>query len=334
MLLRSVAQAQNEVNRNCGINGKCLLVVIANDDNNGDIAKEIAFQFIKDTSILAVVGHNSANATLPAALEYQAGELVMISPTTLADALRNSGDYIFRTVPTTSLSAEIVAHQIVQKARKINVVLCFDNKATDTYSFQNTLQTTVRNAGGSINPTRCELSDDALKPDKIITEAINSGADALLLNPYVDKISQAIKVAQANKKQPRPLPLFSQSTMHTYETLKSGQVVDGMIMTTPWHPQLPQRHAFVESAQKLWGGNVSWRTATAYDAARAIITGLKQNTTRSGLQQVLRKPEFSSDGAMGKIQFDPSGDRKRNFVLIQVQKSAQKPTGYDFVLLP
>lgn len=73
-ILRGVAQAQDEVNRSGGINGKLLQVAIANDDNEANQAQQIAKQFVQDTSILAVVGHNSSNASIAAAPIYQEGD--------------------------------------------------------------------------------------------------------------------------------------------------------------------------------------------------------------------------------------------------------------------
>ena len=79
-ILRGVAQAQNEVNKSGGIGGVLLQIEIANDDNDPAIAKQIATEFVNNSEILAVIGHNSSNASIAAAPLYEQGNLVMVSP--------------------------------------------------------------------------------------------------------------------------------------------------------------------------------------------------------------------------------------------------------------
>lgn len=331
-ILRGVAQEQNEVNNNGGIQGKLLLVEIANDNNDSTIAQEIASQFVKDTSILAVVGHNASNASISAAPKYQEGGLVMIAPTGFSDSLSNFGKYIFRTVPRIGLSADRLAKYIIKTVGKTNIAICVDSKGLDNESVRDHFVTAIVNDGGTINSTDCDLSVDDLKADAIISQAISSGANALFLSPHIDRIDKAITFAKAANQ--RRLPIFSSPTLYTYETLEKGKAdVNGMVLTAPWHPQAFPGNSFTKNSQELWGATVNWRTATAYDATKAIITGLYQTNTntRSELQKVLRSPNFSANGAIGKIQFD-SGDRKADFVLIKIQ---QKPgtDKYEFMLI-
>jgi branched-chain amino acid transport system substrate-binding protein len=106
-----------------------------------------------------------------------------------------------------------------------------------------------------------------------------------------------------------------------------------MVMAATWHPKAIPGNPFAEKAVKLWGGEVNWRSATAYDATTAILTGLKQNNTREGLQQVLSSPGFSANGATGSVQFLPTGDRDGTAILVQVKPGQGTKTGFDFVPL-
>ncbi|MEH2171624.1 hypothetical protein [Nostoc sp.] len=93
------------------------------------------------------------------------------------------------------------------------------------------------------------------------------------------------------------------------------------LLAAPWHPAAFPNNPFLKNSQKLWRGRVNWRTATSYDATKAIIASLQQNSTREGLQQVLHSPSFSVDGATGKIQFAQSGDRINNDIfLVKIQQ--------------
>ena len=94
---------------------------------------------------------------------------------------------------------------------------------------------------------------------------------------------------------------------------------------------------FPKQSRELWGADVSWRTASAYDATKAIIAAIQKNPTRSGVQQVLSSQDFSATGANGTVRFLKSGDRNApvQLVKIEAKNSSRSNTGFDFVpLLP
>ncbi|MGL5075126.1 MAG: ABC transporter substrate-binding protein, partial [Waterburya sp.] len=67
-ILRGVAQAQNEINQQGGLERdgiKTLVrVQIANDDNQPEIAQQIAANFVANPQIMGVVGHNSSDVSI------------------------------------------------------------------------------------------------------------------------------------------------------------------------------------------------------------------------------------------------------------------------------
>ncbi|GAX38212.1 caspase, EACC1-associated type [Nodularia sp. NIES-3585] len=342
-MLRGVAQAQDEVNQN-NIDGKLLKVAIANDDNNPTEALNLANSFVEDTNILAVVGHNSSNASNSAASVYEQGGLVMMSPTSYAQDISSIGNYIFRTAPSIESITESVALYAIKKMNKNNFLICVDQNV-DNGAVKNNFTQIVKKTGGTINPIGCNFSSSKLSPrfdpnfnpSTIISQAQNSGADSLLLAHYVDKsrdtTRQGLAVVKANQGQ---LSLFGTPAIFTGESLQEGKYINGIIISVPWHSQAVPNDPFEQKSRKLWGGPVNWRTATSYDATKAIIAGLqKTNTlegnTRERLKQSLRDSDFAIDGATGKIQFSPSGDRVDNpMFLVQIQ---QKPgtNNYEFV---
>ncbi|BAZ28217.1 extracellular ligand-binding receptor [Cylindrospermum sp. NIES-4074] len=330
-ILRGVAQAQDEINRSGGINGKLLQVAIANDDNDPNLAQQVASQFVKDSRILAVVGHNASNASIAAAPTYQQGELVMISPTSFAQNLSGIGSYVFRTVPNIGSQAEQLAAYTLKTARKTNIAICADSKSIDNQSFRDELVKNITAGGGKINPTNCDLSAANFNSTVMMSQLISSGADSLVLAPYIGRINKALELAAANQGK---LTLFASPTLYTFQTLKEGKGdINGMVITVPWHPTAIPNNPFSQNAAKLWGGTVNWRTATAYDATTAITKGLQQSNNREELQKVLHSPSFSVNGATGQIAFQPSGDIKGKAILVKVQPKSNSATGYDFAPL-
>ena len=330
-ILRGVAQAQDEFNRIGGINGRLLQIEIGNDNNDPELAKQLANKFVEDRSILAVVGHNASEASLAAVPVYEKSGLVMISPTSGATDLSGKGNYIFRTVPTDRVDAKNLAHYAIKTARKTKLAICTDSKSPYSQSLKGEFTNAVYEESGKVSGVACDFSAEKFNPRAVMDKFMRDGANGLLLLPSVERIQQATNMAKTNKGR---LELLSGSTMYTFDTLKQGQVdVNGMVLSVVWHPTQFPENPFSANANKLWdlrGGAVNWRTAMAYDATQVIITALKRSNTRQELQKVLSSPAFSVNGATGTIKFLPSGDRDGKSILVKVQPSG---TGYDFVRL-
>ena len=345
-ILRGVAQAQDAVNRQGGLSGKRLKVQIANDDNNPEVARAIADRFVKDSQILAVVGHNASEASVAAAPVYTQGELVMITPTSFSDQLSDRGPYVLRMVPSIHLLADNLAIDYIKTHPAARMAICFDPTAVDNHSYQSQFTNQVlvqaaKHPGVTLVDTVCDFSAPDFDPRVIVETLVKKGADTLLLAPHVDRIRQATAIARANHGR---LKLLGSPTLYTATTLTLGQsAVNGLLILVPWHPTLLPHNPFPREAATLWGGSVNWRTAMSYDATQVIVTALQQaiaasdqaSPTRQAIKDALQSTNFSVNGATGQIRFR-SGDRSPfpDFgVLVQVKPVSSSQFGYDFVPL-
>ena len=331
-ILRGVAQAQDEINEQGGIEQdgikKKIRIKIANDDNDPKIARQIAKILVADPEIKAVIGHNSSTASIAAAPVYQEGNLVMVSPTSVARELSQAGNYIFRTTPSSRILAEMLAEYAVEDIKRQDIAICADSTSSASESFKEDFSLAVLELGGEVSNTSCDFSSPDFNSDEIPSKAIANGAEALLLAPSVDKINQALEVSKANQKR---LVILGNHSLYTYETLKFGQdSLNGTVIPTVWHPSSTSGSAYNTKAVELWGKAGSWRTATAYDATKAIVAALESSATRAQLQKSLANSGFSASGALGKIVFQPSGDRHVLGTLVKVQPGKSSGTGFDF----
>ncbi|WP_353931334.1 ABC transporter substrate-binding protein [Okeanomitos corallinicola TIOX110] len=337
-ILRGVAQAQQEINNDGGIGEKFLKIQIANDDNQPKIAKKIASRFVESRDILAVVGHNSSDASVPASNIYQAGKLVMISPTSTSIQLthgnnKTDGNYIYRSV----ISFAVIAENLVEyakKAEKNNILICSDTKAADQ-SFEISFTNAMTSKGIKfMNDINCDFADSNFQSTEIVKQAIEKKVDAILLNPQVDRINKAFDIGKANKGE---ISLLGNPSLHTQKTLESGSFVNGMIMAVPWQAAVSPNQKFVENANRIWRNSslITWRTATAFDATKIIADAIeKKGSKRKDIQDVLSR-NFVFSGATGTVKFlhygDRMGDRVGDAVLVQVQPDAERVGKYEFV---
>lgn len=329
-MLRGVAQAQDEINKQRGINGLPLRVLIADDDNKPDTAKQIAEQLVKNPDVLGVIGHYASDVTLAAGKVYETGKLVAISPVSTSVNLTGFGNYIFRTVPSDSIAAKALADYMVSRLEKKNAAVFYNSQSGYSKSLKSEFIKFLPKEGGQVSKKLIfDLSDPNFNADKSVEESIESGAEVLVLLPNTGELDHTLQVLKANNKQ---LPLLGGDDVYTPKVLKEGAEDSvGMVVAIPWHISASQTN-FPDTSRQLWKADVNWRTAMSYDATIALIEGLKNNPSREGLAQTLHSQDFTAkSAATGEVKFK-SGDRDREIQLVKIQANPQSrsKTGYDF----
>ena len=311
-ILRGAAQAQYEVNKQN--NGFYLKVIVADDNNDPDTAAKIAKYFSdKQSGILAVMGHNRSEPANSAADVYREKKLVAVFPTSnnLKRGDTPDNNYIFSTVSNND--SEVAALVKYAKEKELSKIgICYDKDDRSSLSVKNEFQKQFN----QFAKTDCNISNkNNFDPNRIIEDFKKENVDGLLFRPSIDKIQNAIKIAQAAQNQ--KLTLMATSTMYTKDTLDKS--TKGMVISTIWHPEADISNKkfakqFAGSTQELWGATVNWRTASSYDAMQVIIEGLKKifhnnsdHTNLPELRQKLQKEiatkDFSVDGVTGKVSF-------------------------------
>lgn len=326
-IMRGVAQAQNEINQSGGISGTPLKVLIANDDNNPEIASQIASALANNSEILGVIGHFGSDTTLAASKIYQQNQLVAISPTSTSVQLSGVGSNIFRTVPSDRFAANALSRYMLTKLQKQKAAIFFNSASGYSKSLKDEFATALYADGGQI-VSELDFAKGNFNAAESVTSAIAQGAEVIMLAANSATIEPALQVVQANAKR---LPLLAGDGAYSAKTLQIGAVAVDMVLAVPWHILADPQSNFIQTSKQLWNAEVSWRTALAYDAATALIVGLTRNPTRTGIQQALSASDFSAKGASGPIRFLPSGDRNRAVQLVIVQPGNRTSYGYEFV---
>ena len=329
-ILRGVAQAQDEINQQGGINGIPLKVILIDDHNNSETAKQIAQNLVENQDILGVVGHFASGVTLATAPIYQDNGLVAISPTSTSVSISGAGNYIFRTVPSDRFTSNALAQYFLSQLNKHQAAVVYNSQSAYSTSLRDTFTTDILSNGGAI-VTEADLSKANFNPADILEEAHSQGAEVLVFLNDSTTVNKAFLLMQVNNRQ---LPMLGGDSIYKPQTLQVvGEKVVDLVLGVPWHIFGNINSDFPTAARRLWGGDVNWRTAMAYDATKALVSGLKNNPSRQGIQETLSQSGFSFEGASGTVKFLASGDRNQGVQLVKVQPGNRSPFGYDFVPL-
>jgi branched-chain amino acid transport system substrate-binding protein len=105
----------------------------------------------------------------------------------------------------------------------------------------------------------------------------------------------------------------------------------GMTVAVPWHIDADPSSKFAKSSRQMWGAEVNWRTALAYDAAQSLIAALRLAPSRAGVRDALATDGFTAPGGSGTVRFLASGDRNVGIQLVQVVAGRKSGFGFDFV---
>ncbi|MCE2669491.1 MAG: ABC transporter substrate-binding protein [Microcystis sp.] len=344
-ILRGIALLQQELNDEQANNPDFhfLQVLVANDNNSPEDAKDRAEKFVKDPSIIAVVGHNASAASEAAKDIYVPGKIVALSPTSFSPKISGNG-YIYKMVPDLETFATTLSEYIREQTDKLIIqnptnLICYDNRSGDNYNFakkyKNILlgqhfQKVIKDADFDCNIEPKNNLDEQEIYQKIAQYQVN----ILMVAPYVNDLKRAVSIFKQRPAQQLNLVTLGSPTFQSYLTLAEGeQGVENLVITVPWYDLT--RDNYIHS---FWQNKINvWRTPMAYDSTKVILTALRklyqqgQKFDRESLNQVLRN-DFSIEGMTGTVRFDENGVRnmnnnpdERRYLILQVKNGQFVP---------
>lgn len=378
-ILRGIAQAQNKLNEsyllNCkkdhvvecnnGIKGRPLRVIVGNDDNNKETAKEIAKHLVdeQEWKVVAVIGHNASEVSSEVAPLYQENKLVMATPTSFAldsEAIKINSpvNYIYAMAHNYKILVPRLIEEVIRKSRTKNnlakptIIVCSDETSPDQERFKKAFTNDDRL---DVKDVKCNFSNNENHMEHL-ENAINAGADNLFLSSHVNRIGDVISLIKIIRKmQPKTnMNLYGSPTLFTDQTLRNGGAdIYGLTLAVSWFPGINPDHSFYEEALGHWKkpNSITWRTAMSYDTTNVLIEGLKQVenlenhlNTRTKLAEVMSNNQIDYSGATGKVQFiiscdDETAKKECNYAereinpihLIRVSEAKNNKKDYKFI---
>ncbi|MFN6535829.1 MAG: ABC transporter substrate-binding protein [Nostoc sp. EkiNYC01] len=318
-ILRGVAQSQDQFNVNGGRDGRSLEIVIANDGDNEKQAEQIA-QYLVDTSVLGVIGHGKSWTTQAALPIYKKAGMPIISPTSSANNL--SGNNFFRTTPSDAGFGKKLA-KCTNDSRLNTAVIVYNPKEIYSNSLREEFE---KNFKGQII-SKIDLRDPILNIEQELKnkDSLSQNLQAVILLPNVDHTATALDIAKVNINNKLGLKLLGGDALYNQKTLdEGGNGVEDLVLAVPWFREAPQAKVFSQTAYKLWEKDISWRTATSYDAAQAFMNSLSAQPSRETILQKLPQTNLSAKLTSGNNLEFKKGERQNEAVLVKVESGKFK----------
>lgn len=332
-VLRGVAQAQKELIE-AGNNVK---VIIGDDDNRLESVESLAQQFVDNPEVRGVIGHYTSDLSMAAGEIYQEAGLVMITPIAAALSVTELGEFIFRSTLNNYQLSDSIVEYLRDEFQSSHVALFYSSRS----SYSLPLKVLVAEQLTAMPDVDISIVD-VDQPDFDVAVAFDGfegkGIDAIALLVDVVENNYSTEIMTENQRRSQ-LPMIGgdDGIYNDWTSATDAAVSEGLVVPVIWHALTNPSALFPVTSRELWEQTVSWRTAMAYDAAKSLMTALRetQDYSRLAVQQILSDPSFGVQGAATSVTYTQSGDRLAEATLVKVVADPQAPFGYSFLpILP
>jgi branched-chain amino acid transport system substrate-binding protein len=337
----SVDLAIKQANESKAIPGWTLEIAAKDDEAKPDVGKNAATALAGDPEVVGVVGTLNSSVAQSVIPVLAAAKIVQVSPANTNPSLTQGADFAtapkrpypnyFRTCTTDSVQGPFAAQYLFEKAG-IKQVATVNDKKTYGQGLVEAFSQEYTKLGGKIVAAETINPDDD-KYDAVISKIKPAGPKAVYYGgefPQAGPFSQQMKAAGLN------VPLMGGDGIYSPEFIKlAGPTSEGDLATSVGAPTdtLPTAKQFVAD-YKAAGYAEPYEAygAYAYDAAQAIINGLKTSLKDASSAEAARQAtidavqKVSFDGVTGKVAFDEFGDTTTKVLTVyQVKDGAWAP---------
>ncbi|MGE0351875.1 MAG: branched-chain amino acid ABC transporter substrate-binding protein [Gemmatimonadales bacterium] len=309
--LHTARLAVGEINASGGVRGRLLELVALDDYGEPDSAIRVAAA-LRDSGVIAVIGHTYSSTTLAAAPVYNnpADPLLEVSPSATSPEISRAGDYTFRICPSDERYGAALADWAWQHLHLTRGVVFYVN---DSYGrgIRRTFSREFRRQGGEVTDLEPFLESRPEVGPYVDRLARQGNAQFIVL---AGNVTAGAEVLRQIRARGITLPVLGGDGLDGIEA--AGPVAAGVYLTTVYLPTLTteENTRFLEAYRAAFplGGAVDYSAAATYDLVYLLRTALERAAPgRRGLRDAVAATGQSAPayaGVTGTIAFDALGD--------------------------
>lgn len=318
--------AVEEINRNGGIRGRKLELLVMDDKNDARIACAVD-QSLAKQGVNIIIGHMVSSVATDTAKNANENKVLLISPTIAMEELTYIDDNFIRVIASNKVQGYSLAKAVLRETPVRSIAIVYDeNNASFAKIINESFEMQMRDSGGSVVANASFKNRSDFK--SIISVLRESNADGVLL---IASAIDAGMFCQQSRKQNLKLPVFSPMWTMTNDFIQAGGAdVEGayLISQVDLESEAAVYVEFKKAYQDRYGESPSFASILSYDAVMVATAAIQEAGTDSTAQvkdAILRIGEFS--GLQGPINMDEFGDVKNSYYLYRVQNGVFKKVG-------
>ncbi len=309
--------AIDEINSNGGVDGKKIELISEDSKCNSSLGVSAFNKLISADKIDYLLGDMCSSVTLAVSSMAEENKIVVMSPGSTNYQISNSGDYIFRTVPSDALQGKKGAEIAYENNyRKAAIFYIGDNDYGE--GLKKVFNERFTELGGEVVFSESHLSGDTDFKTQLI-KIKSKNPDVLYLPTQTQEAGLIIKQAQELNLN---IPIIGTETMQNVQFLNlTNDSSEKVTFTSFSEFDGESATKFLESYKEKY--NVEEKdiySDYSYDAVYAIVNSMKKcnRITPECVKTNLYSVYFM--GSTGPVSFDKNGDVEgKDFTVFKVE---------------
>lgn len=329
-----------ETNKQGGINGRKLTVIVRDDQNNRDLARKWAKEVAENTDALVVIGHYYSSVSLEGGKIYKEYGIPALTASATAPEVTEGNDWYFRVVPNTALQGKFSAIYADRVLKQDTVSVVFER---DSYGFA--LQRSFVQAARDLGLRVRKIWDINSKTDNVdrIFEAIvkelqldsKPGAlfvalqdhEAARLIRLIRDVGLDLTIIGGDTVGSESFPRKFRSI--TLEAKSPGYYTDGIYAATFFIRDIGNRRArqFNSAFKRRFGREPDNMAATHYDAAALAVEAIRGTKIKANLNR--SRENIRTIEAIRQAKIEADLNRSRENIRDRLKTFRSIETAYD-----
>ncbi|MBD2188725.1 ABC transporter substrate-binding protein [Pseudanabaena mucicola] len=281
----------DSTNRDGGINGRPLKLLLFDDKGSVETVKQVAPEIVKSNAVI-VLGHRSSDASITAGNIYQEGKLPAITGTANSEKVTKDRPYYFRMVYTNNALAQTLSIYAQQVLQFKTASIIYDQASKNEQSQSEVLKAAFeKNGNGKIQRTWGIDSDPNNRKQSVqtIVDELAAEPEAGLIFLPLTKEDVAEDFLVALKRKGIKNPIFSEQALgresfakrfEKYDEEKNniGFFTDGMYVASPilFDSAGADAQDFLNAYEQAYNKPPSYLGAKFYEAAIAAVDAIRK----------------------------------------------------------
>ncbi len=307
--------AVEEVNKNGGINGRPLRLIVEDGKCNSIAAVNAANKLINIDKVKIIIGGHCTPESVAIAPIVEKNKVLMLASITSTPVLTDMGDYVFRTSPVSTIQAELVAGVAYKDLRLRNMAIVYEITDYAKPIAEKFYDEFVK-LGGEVSVYE-SYTPGSVDFRTVLSKIRQESADAIYLSAQ-NPDSALNFMKQVKEMGLESLQLLGNDVAGIQANIDLvPDVYEGFLFALPeFSESNPKTKEFIEKYKKRYGVSnlpFGFWTAESYDGVMIIAEALKKyGEDISAIKNYLYNLR-DYEGVSGKISIDDNGDGVRDY---------------------
>jgi branched-chain amino acid transport system substrate-binding protein len=270
--------ATEEINKNGGVLGKQLQLVIEDDQGRPEQAKTVVQKLISQDKVNVVLGEVASTNSLAAAPVAQEAKIPMISPSSTNPKVTEVGDYIFRVCFIDPFQGSVMAKFAATELNAKTAAIFGDVQSDYSKGLTNFFEQEFNKLGGKVIDKQAYTQNDADFKSQL-TNIRQKNPDVIYVPGYYGEVGIIAKQA---RELGMNMPILGGDGWDSPEIWKlGGDALKNTYISNHYSVENPDpaTQKFVKAYEAKFGVKPDSLAALAYDAAYVLADSLKRAGT-------------------------------------------------------